>query len=96
MQDPLTELGNRTWFVQKVQERLAAWSAEGNGQFAVLFCDLDGFKDVNDSLGHAAGDRLLVTVAARMREKLHLTSCLPASVATSSPSAPTSSRALQT
>jgi diguanylate cyclase (GGDEF)-like protein len=71
MQDPLTELGNRTWFVQKVQERLAAWSAEGNGQFAVLFCDLDGFKDVNDSLGHAAGDRLLVTVAARMREKLH-------------------------
>lgn len=71
MQDPLTELGNRTWFVKKVEERLAAWSTEGKGQFAVLFCDLDGFKDVNDSLGHAAGDRLLVTVANRMHESLH-------------------------
>lgn len=71
MQDPLTGLGNRTWFVARVEERLKAWSAGGKGQFAVMFCDLDGFKDVNDSLGHAAGDRLLVTVADRMRDRLH-------------------------
>jgi len=67
MRDPLTGLGNRTWFVGQVEERLAAWSRKDRGQFAVMFCDLDGFKDVNDSLGHAAGDRLLVTVAERMR-----------------------------
>lgn len=73
MQDPLTGLGNRTWFLEKVQERLDLWSADPSriGLFAVMFCDLDGFKDVNDSLGHAAGDRLLVTVADRMRERLY-------------------------
>ena len=73
MQDPLTGLSNRTWFVEKVQERLELWTRQrtGPGQFAVMFCDLDGFKDVNDSLGHAAGDRLLITVAERMLERLH-------------------------
>ena len=71
MQDPLTGLGNRNWFVARVQERLDAWARRGGrGQFAVMFCDLDGFKDVNDSLGHAAGDQLLVTVADRMRARL--------------------------
>ena len=70
MQDPLTGLGNRNWFVAKVQERLEAWTWRGRGHFAVMFCDLDGFKDVNDSLGHAAGDQLLVTLANRMRARL--------------------------
>jgi len=70
MQDPLTGLGNRTWFLERVDERLETWSRRGTGQFAVMFCDLDGFKDVNDSLGHAAGDRLLVILADRMRERL--------------------------
>lgn len=70
MQDPLTGLGNRTWFVEQVEERLQAWSLTGSGHFAVMFCDLDGFKDVNDSLGHDAGDRLLVIVSHRMRERL--------------------------
>ncbi len=71
MRDPLTGLGNRTWFVAEVAKRLEAWSHRGAGQFAVMFCDLNGFKDVNDSLGHAAGDRLLSMVADRMRARLH-------------------------
>ncbi|MGI8628520.1 MAG: EAL domain-containing protein [Geodermatophilaceae bacterium] len=71
MQDPLTGLGNRIWFVAMVQERLEAWSRRGAGQFAVMFCDLDGFKDVNDSIGHAAGDQLLITVADRLRDRTY-------------------------
>lgn len=70
MQDPLTGLGNRSWFLAQVQERLDAWRLSGSGEFALMFCDLDGFKDVNDSLGHAAGDQLLVTLTDRMRERL--------------------------
>ena len=59
--DALTGLVNRAQF----GERLAA--AVTGGQAAILFLDLDGFKEVNDSLGHAAGDQLLVRVADRLR-----------------------------
>jgi diguanylate cyclase (GGDEF)-like protein/PAS domain S-box-containing protein len=59
--DGLTGLGNRALF----RERLAAAAAIGVP--AVLFLDLDGFKEVNDSLGHAAGDDLLVQLARRLR-----------------------------
>ncbi|XVV09388.1 putative bifunctional diguanylate cyclase/phosphodiesterase [Actinoplanes sp. CA-131856] len=59
--DALTGLANRTLF----RERLAAAVAEG--EVAILFLDLDGFKEINDSLGHAAGDQLLVRVAERLR-----------------------------
>ncbi|SNY49064.1 putative bifunctional diguanylate cyclase/phosphodiesterase [Paractinoplanes atraurantiacus] len=59
--DGLTGLVNRTLF----RERLAAAVAEGEA--AILFLDLDGFKEINDSLGHAAGDQLLVQVAERLR-----------------------------
>ena len=61
--DPLTSLANRTLFTDKVRETLAT----NRGQVAVLFIDLDDFKTVNDSLGHAAGDELLVSVASRLR-----------------------------
>jgi diguanylate cyclase (GGDEF)-like protein len=65
--DPLTGLPNRTYF----QERLAATLEEARERpdrvFAALFVDLDEFKSVNDSLGHIAGDALLVAVAERMR-----------------------------
>ncbi len=57
--DPLTGLANRTLFA----ERLEAAAAAGNA--TVLLLDLDGFKGVNDTLGHAVGDRVLVEVAER-------------------------------
>lgn len=64
--DPLTELPNRACFLDRVGRALAATERPG-GPPAVLFLDLDRFKVVNDSLGHAAGDRLLVQVADRLR-----------------------------
>ncbi|HUA49805.1 MAG TPA: EAL domain-containing protein [Solirubrobacteraceae bacterium] len=61
--DPLTSLANRALFTDKVKEAIA----QKRGEVAVLFIDLDDFKTVNDSLGHAAGDELLVSVASRLR-----------------------------
>ncbi len=63
--DALTHLPNRAYFMQTVEQTLkSAESAEGN--FALLFLDLDGFKPVNDTYGHGAGDELLRLVAARL------------------------------
>src|SRR5687768_15038482 len=61
--DPLTGLPNRTLLAQYVAERFQT----GAGGLACLFLDLDNFKVVNDSLGHTAGDELLVEVATRLR-----------------------------
>ena len=60
--DPLTGLANRALFREPVEAPLAA----GSGQTAVLFIDLDDFKAVNDTLGHAVGDELLRAVAHRL------------------------------
>ena len=64
--DPLTGLPNRTAFNDRLETRLATASLRGI-RLAVLFLDLDGFKVINDSLGHSTGDRVLQTLGRRLR-----------------------------
>jgi diguanylate cyclase (GGDEF)-like protein len=64
--DPLTQLPNRLLFRDRLAQELAAIS-QTPGRGALLYIDLDHFKKVNDSLGHAAGDQLLSIVAQRLR-----------------------------
>ena len=69
--DPLTGAANRRRFVDAVVDAIAA--RHGVGTVTVMFMDLDDFKTVNDSLGHAAGDELLRRVAERVREAVRAT-----------------------
>jgi diguanylate cyclase len=63
--DPLTGLLNRAGLIRHLTQSLAACASAGDG-LAVLFVDLDGFKQVNDSLGHAVGDELLMLAGQRI------------------------------
>jgi diguanylate cyclase (GGDEF)-like protein len=65
--DPLTGLANRRYFAEQLE---AALASPGAAPLSVLFLDLDDFKGVNDTLGHAAGDALLTAVAGRIRSHL--------------------------
>jgi diguanylate cyclase (GGDEF)-like protein/PAS domain S-box-containing protein len=69
--DPLTGLPNRKLFTEQLQESLE-WGKTHNMMVGLLFIDLDGFKHVNDTLGHEVGDRLLVTIAGRLNNCLRL------------------------
>ena len=64
--DPLTRLPNRA-LVQDRAAQLIAGRTRAGGMTGALFIDIDGFKEVNDTMGHAAGDELLRTVAERLR-----------------------------
>jgi len=68
--DPLTGLPNRTLFIERLAKAMERSRPKGAPGYAVLFIDLDSFKVVNDSLGHAAGDELLVQVAQRLKKCL--------------------------
>src|SRR5579871_4100847 len=68
--DPLTTLPNRAYFLDRLEAALSA-AKRRSGMVAVLFIDLDRFKQINDTLGHAIGDRLLTDVGLRIRHFIH-------------------------
>ncbi|RBA23956.1 putative bifunctional diguanylate cyclase/phosphodiesterase [Herminiimonas fonticola] len=69
LHDNLTKLANRRFLEERLKQMLSNATREGS-RFAIMFLDLDGFKTVNDSLGHHTGDLLLIEVAARIRNNL--------------------------
>jgi diguanylate cyclase (GGDEF)-like protein len=68
-QDALTELPNRGSLLQRMKEMIVR-SAHTGRPFTVMFADLDGFKTINDSLGHAAGDSLLIEFSRHLRNSV--------------------------
>jgi diguanylate cyclase (GGDEF)-like protein len=70
--DGLTSLANRRAFMERLAEAFASYERRG-APFAVLYFDIDYFKDINDTLGHAAGDSLLRELAGRLIEAVRVT-----------------------
>jgi len=69
LHDPLTDLPNRTLFSDRLGQACARARRSGD-PFAVVMIDLDRFKEINDSFGHAAGDAVLIAIGRRLREHL--------------------------
>lgn len=66
--DLLTDLPNRELFVERLEHAMQRCGRRDQGGFGVLFMDVDNFKEINDTLGHLAGDEVLVDLAARVRD----------------------------
>jgi diguanylate cyclase (GGDEF)-like protein len=67
MHDALTDLPNRTLLIDRLAQSILRMRRDPHYLFGVLFMDLDGFKVINDSMGHVAGDKLLVSFAAKLK-----------------------------
>ncbi|MGB3192059.1 MAG: PAS domain S-box protein [Limnoraphis sp.] len=74
--DSLTSLPNRPFFMERLQEAIQQVKTQKGCLFSVLFFDLDDFKYINDSLGHAIGDQLLIALTDRLRSCLRKTDIL--------------------
>ena len=65
--DSLTQLPNRTFLMQRLEEALKQQHIYPHAQFALFYLDCDGFKEINDSFGHAVGDELLMAISQRLK-----------------------------
>lgn len=74
--DALTGLPNRTLFIDRLGQAMALSKRDSNYSFAVLFLDVDNFKVINDNMGHAMGDKLLIELAQRLDSNLRDTDTL--------------------
>ena len=70
--DPLTGLANRSTFIERLRQSFVA-TRRGAKPFAVLYLDIDRFKDINDTLGHPLGDHLLINVGERLKAAIRET-----------------------
>jgi diguanylate cyclase (GGDEF)-like protein/PAS domain S-box-containing protein len=68
--DPLTNLPNRAFLMERISHSIQRAKRSSNEQFALIFLDLDRFKNINDSLGHSLGDLLLQKLAIRLKDSL--------------------------
>ena len=73
--DPLTMLHNRTYFTNRLEQQCEL-SKRNKDSFALMMLDLDGFKEVNDTYGHGAGDQVLVQFSARLKSNIRRTDVL--------------------